>query len=277
MGVQVADVEEINRFLQARLRGSGRQSASAVDAARWLDEHGLLRDSPSRPGKPLRDLLRGGLIEHGRQDARWWHIYVAGPIGPPTVDAQRSRPEQSASTGGTGTAFDSPDAHEYPADARFESTYRVAGFHGFVSLGDAVASPSDMIGAHARDLTQCGVYAIFSPRTWVPEFLCEDLPNVIAPRSYEVLQARWIREVELVYIGCAGANAELAARCANGCVIFSVTVVAISGTGAPQGRRTPLAVRRLAELHARLARICAVPGPTRPRSRHWGVIPATCG
>jgi hypothetical protein len=35
----------------------------------------VLRDSASRPGKPLRDLLRAGLIEYAYQDGgRWWFI-----------------------------------------------------------------------------------------------------------------------------------------------------------------------------------------------------------
>jgi len=46
----------------------------AVDAARELDRMGLLPDSRSRPGKPLRDKLRAGQIEHTHQENgfRWF-------------------------------------------------------------------------------------------------------------------------------------------------------------------------------------------------------------
>jgi hypothetical protein len=35
-----------------------RAEARAVEAAHWLDAAGLLADSPSRPGLPLRNMLR---------------------------------------------------------------------------------------------------------------------------------------------------------------------------------------------------------------------------
>ena len=43
-------------------------SVAAVDAARWLDDAGLLKDSALRPGKPLRDMLRTGMIDGQRQE-----------------------------------------------------------------------------------------------------------------------------------------------------------------------------------------------------------------
>lgn len=71
-------VHEINAFLQAELRRRARDGVSAVEAAGWLDEAGLLADSEHRPGLPLRNHLRAGEIigaeqrpaqEHGR-----WYI-----------------------------------------------------------------------------------------------------------------------------------------------------------------------------------------------------------
>jgi hypothetical protein len=42
----------------------------------------LLRDSPTRRGKPLRDLLRAGSIDHALQDdGRWWFIECAPSDG----------------------------------------------------------------------------------------------------------------------------------------------------------------------------------------------------
>jgi hypothetical protein len=51
-----------------------RSEVPAVEAARWLDRAGLLRDSPIRPGLPLRNLLRVGLITGQRQEPnhRWF-------------------------------------------------------------------------------------------------------------------------------------------------------------------------------------------------------------
>jgi double-stranded uracil-DNA glycosylase len=63
----VASPAEIDRFLQAELVRRGRGDVTAVEAASWLDEAGLLADSASRPGLPLRNLLRAGRIRSGEQ------------------------------------------------------------------------------------------------------------------------------------------------------------------------------------------------------------------
>lgn len=56
-------VFEINGFLQHQLRLRQLCKVAAVEAARWLDASGLLKDNASRPGLPLRDMLRAGEIE----------------------------------------------------------------------------------------------------------------------------------------------------------------------------------------------------------------------
>ena len=72
------DLEHINRFLQDCLTKAGRQEVSAVEAANWLDEAGILSDRPNRRGLPLRRLLRNGLIVGQERRARdsegriWW-------------------------------------------------------------------------------------------------------------------------------------------------------------------------------------------------------------
>lgn len=71
------DIDKINRFLQSKLQQSALESIRAVEAAAWLDRAGLLRDSTARPGKPLRDLLRRGVITGQRQEGnRRWFIDV---------------------------------------------------------------------------------------------------------------------------------------------------------------------------------------------------------
>lgn len=68
------DVAAINHFLQQQLRLRDRTEVAAVEAARWLDAAGLLADAKIRPGLPLRDLLRAGLITGQRQqpNRRWF-------------------------------------------------------------------------------------------------------------------------------------------------------------------------------------------------------------
>jgi hypothetical protein len=81
-----ASVVEINTFLQGRLATFGLDCVAAVNAASWLNEAGLLGDSPSRPGKPLRDLLRAGKIKNAEQrppaaNDRWF--VLSSPSGTP--------------------------------------------------------------------------------------------------------------------------------------------------------------------------------------------------
>ena len=73
------DIEAINDHIQQQLRIRGMDAVTAVEAARWLGEAGLLSDSPHRPGLPLRNLLREGRIRGQRQEPnhRWFIDKVA--------------------------------------------------------------------------------------------------------------------------------------------------------------------------------------------------------
>lgn len=69
------DVPAINEFVQRRLAALDLESTTAVEAAKWLDEANLLKDSVERRGKPLRDLMRAGRIVGQRQEPnRRWYI-----------------------------------------------------------------------------------------------------------------------------------------------------------------------------------------------------------
>jgi hypothetical protein len=70
-----ASAAEIGAFIQRTLRSRHLASVTAVAAAGWLDDADMLRDSPERPGKPLRDLLRARKIVGQRQESnRRWYI-----------------------------------------------------------------------------------------------------------------------------------------------------------------------------------------------------------
>lgn len=66
---------KINAFLQHELRRRGLSEVTAVEAAEWLERAGILKDSKSRPGLPLRNLLRAKKITGQRQEPnRRWFI-----------------------------------------------------------------------------------------------------------------------------------------------------------------------------------------------------------
>lgn len=79
-------VDKINACLQAQLQRQGLDEVAAVDAARWLDAAAVLKDSDSRPGLPLRNLLRAGRIQGATQrpatpHGRWYIERVDEPTG----------------------------------------------------------------------------------------------------------------------------------------------------------------------------------------------------
>jgi hypothetical protein len=66
-GIDPHELRKINQHLQNRLSALGRDDVTAVEGARWLDTAGLLGDSESRPGLPLRNLLRDRVIDGAEQ------------------------------------------------------------------------------------------------------------------------------------------------------------------------------------------------------------------
>ena len=47
---------------------------TAIEGGKILDRAGVLNDSRQRLGKPLRDLLRAGLLPHAYQEGVRWRI-----------------------------------------------------------------------------------------------------------------------------------------------------------------------------------------------------------
>lgn len=77
------NVDAINAHIQNRLGAEKLDCISAVEAARWLDEAGLLPDR--KGGLPLRNLLRKGLIDGAAQDppgryGRWSICKKVNPV-----------------------------------------------------------------------------------------------------------------------------------------------------------------------------------------------------
>lgn len=63
-------IKEIDKIIENK----GIQFLSPVEANSILEKKGMLKDDLHRPGKPLRNLLRKGLIPHAFQINRRWHI-----------------------------------------------------------------------------------------------------------------------------------------------------------------------------------------------------------
>ena len=92
-------MDHVNAFIQHELRRQNVTAVPAVTVARWLDRAGILTDSASRPGLPLRRLLRAGLIAGSVQrpptsNGRWFITPVAGSpphrLSPPKAKRVRA-------------------------------------------------------------------------------------------------------------------------------------------------------------------------------------------
>lgn len=58
----MANIDLIIKKIDEYLEKNNLNEVKAVEAAEYLDKIGVLKDSKSRPGLPLRELLRDGLI-----------------------------------------------------------------------------------------------------------------------------------------------------------------------------------------------------------------------
>ena len=100
------DLYTINFYLQERLERDWRKEVSAVEAAVWLDEAGLLPDR--KRGLPLRDLLRAGRVagqeqRPNKKNGSWWIRRLAKSRDPHAI--RQAREECAAICPSTGTTF----------------------------------------------------------------------------------------------------------------------------------------------------------------------------
>ena len=68
------DINLIINFLDKCIQQKHVNKLTAVEAAELLDKAGILKDSISRKGQPLRKILRAGLIPHAYQVGTLWFI-----------------------------------------------------------------------------------------------------------------------------------------------------------------------------------------------------------
>ena len=85
---------------------------------------------------------------------------------------------------------------------------RGRGFRTLCSIGNLF----DLSIPETANLYSCGVYAITIPEGYTPSFIgpaqARANKNVLSPLPVEVLRAKWVPEVDVVYIGLAGRNSD---------------------------------------------------------------------
>lgn len=70
----MSNTQQIIEYLDRWMITNHTKELSAVQAAEILDKAGLLKDSSTRPGKPLRDKLRKKELPHAYQNGVHWFI-----------------------------------------------------------------------------------------------------------------------------------------------------------------------------------------------------------
>ena len=85
----MTEQQKIIQFLDDYLAQNAIEGLSAAEASRLLDEAGLLADDPSKPGEPLRRLLRDGSIPHAQKVQGKWFI---PPSVQPSAAAKPNEP-----------------------------------------------------------------------------------------------------------------------------------------------------------------------------------------
>jgi hypothetical protein len=70
----MADMNKIVNALDKYLSKHGRKNMAPPEANQWLERKGLLVDSKTKPGLPLRKLLRAGKLPHAYKVGWYWFI-----------------------------------------------------------------------------------------------------------------------------------------------------------------------------------------------------------
>ena len=65
-------IKDINACIQKKLKESGLEKVSSLDAAQWLDEAGLLKDNPKKLGNALRNHLQNDILGATKEKNRWF-------------------------------------------------------------------------------------------------------------------------------------------------------------------------------------------------------------
>lgn len=90
----MADVERIIKAIDEFLERKHQQITTPVEINPYLETKGLLNDSASRPGLPIRKILRKGQIPHAYQIGVNWQIPLSGKTSRNLKPIHNSKPKK---------------------------------------------------------------------------------------------------------------------------------------------------------------------------------------
>jgi len=193
-----AIISKIDEFLEK----NGKSSTNPVEANAMLEKAGLLRDSDTRPGKPLRDILRTGSIKHAYQTGGKGSSWVIPHSGKKNIQNNIENHKRS-------------DEPRKPDETILEkertipnlfdniSKLQNAGFEGFLPI-------SVLLNNTAKIPAQKGIYLVIYNSIKAPLFKQKGSggffkgkdPNV----SESELKLNWVDGSKVIYIGKAGGS-----------------------------------------------------------------------
>jgi hypothetical protein len=196
------DINAIILKIDEFLEKTGKKSTDPVEANEMLEKAGLLNDSDTRKGKPLRELLRRGLIRHAYQPggprSSWVIPHSSNSAGNETPIIKKSPEVKPVVT------LKKPITSSYlEIDFNDIENIKKHGFLGFQSIGSLYEKPSSIT-------KQMGIYMVLNISQKEPKFLEKGSggffkdkdPNV----SIKILEEHWVKNSLVVYIGKAGSK-----------------------------------------------------------------------
>jgi len=199
------NIPSIINKIDEYLNKNGKSSTNPVEANAMLEKAGLLRDSDLRPGLPLRNLLRRGLIPHAYQSGGKGSSWVIPHSGKYTI-----KPAPILSKVNEVIPIKSDSLNDGILTTNpFNNTLNLqkAGFEGFLPI-------SLLLNNISKIPAQKGVYMVIYNSVKEPVFQLIGTggyfkgkdPNV----SLSELKNNWVDGSNVIYIGKAGGTASTA-------------------------------------------------------------------
>lgn len=194
------DINAIIRKIDEFLEMTGKKSTDPVEANEMLEKAGLLNDSDTRKGKPLRELLRRGLIRHAYQPggprSSWVIPHSSTSVGNETTVIKKSPAAKPV------VPIKKPITSSFlKIDFNDIESIKKHGFAGFQSIGSLYQNPNSIP-------KQMGIYLVINLSTKYPKFLVKGTGGKFKKKDKNVpikmLEENWVENTKVLYIGKAG-------------------------------------------------------------------------
>ena len=196
------DISAIIRKMDEFLEKTGKNSTDPAEANEMLEKAGLLRDSDTRPGKPLRDILRTGSIKHAYQTGGKGSSWVIPHSEKTVIQKNIKNPRRSFEPGNHVEAI-KENARTGPNLFDNIPKMQSAGFEGFMPI-------SVLLNNTTKFPALMGVYFVVYNSIKEPQFKEKGSGGFFKGKDPNVpeseLKINWVNGAKVIYIGKAGGS-----------------------------------------------------------------------